>query len=111
MWEIRVAIPGKGYTAAAGAALPIPTSVCSIFMCPNKGSVAILVLFVCCFVLLLLLFVVVVVLFVCCCCFLVWFGYARAAVGAKGGPQDYRKTVSLLRKLTVAEKSLVAPWN
>ena len=27
----------SGRTAAAGAALPIPTSACSIFLCPNNG--------------------------------------------------------------------------
>ena len=36
MQEIRVALPGQG-TAATRAALPIPVSVCSIFMCPNNG--------------------------------------------------------------------------
>ena len=34
-----VAIPGYG-TAAAGAVLPIPTSWCRIFVCPNNGMAA-----------------------------------------------------------------------
>ena len=37
--EIRVAKPGYG-TAAARAALPIPTGVCSIFVCANSGVAA-----------------------------------------------------------------------
>ena len=37
--EIRVTLPGYG-TAAARAALPIPTSVCNVFMCPNNGTAA-----------------------------------------------------------------------
>jgi len=37
LWEMQVAIPGLG-TAATRAALPIPTSECSIFMCPNNGT-------------------------------------------------------------------------
>ena len=37
--EIPVTLPRKG-TAAARAALPIPASVCSIFMCPNNGMAA-----------------------------------------------------------------------
>ena len=28
------------HTTAAGMALPIPTSVCSIFVCPNNGTAA-----------------------------------------------------------------------
>ena len=39
LWEIRVAIPGRG-TAAARAALAIPISVYSIFVCPNNGMAA-----------------------------------------------------------------------
>ena len=30
----------SGRTAAAGAALPIPTSACSILVCPNNGMAA-----------------------------------------------------------------------
>ena len=34
--EIQVALPELG-TAAARAALPIPISVCSVFLCPDIG--------------------------------------------------------------------------
>ena len=37
--EIQVTLPRKGI-ADATAALPIPVSVCSIFMCPNDGVAA-----------------------------------------------------------------------
>ena len=37
--EIRVALPGS-VTAAARAELPIPISVCSIFLCPDNGMAA-----------------------------------------------------------------------
>ena len=36
LMEIRVALLWQG-AAAARAALPIPISVCSIFVCPNNG--------------------------------------------------------------------------
>ena len=37
--EIRVALPGCS-TAAAREALPVPTSVGRIYLCPNKGKAA-----------------------------------------------------------------------
>ena len=37
--EIQVALIGQG-TAAARAALPIPISACSIFLCPDNGMAA-----------------------------------------------------------------------
>ena len=37
LWKIRIALPGMLGTAAKRAALPIPVSVCSIFVCPNNA--------------------------------------------------------------------------
>ena len=42
--EIWVHLPGYS-TAAARAALPIPASVCNVFVCPNNGTTAVFGIF------------------------------------------------------------------